>query len=110
MGCPESGVEVVVYAEGWGCGVVGVGKGWVKEGSSRQRRRKRGFAHVAPTLRADMNQIDRIQRLTTRLVRSLRHVPNNRQLNLFSQEHRRLWAVLILAFKINKSKVGLKPA
>ncbi len=67
----------------------------------------------APTLRADINQLGRIQRLATRLVRGLRHVPYEerlRQLNLFSQERRRLRADLILAFKIFKGEVDLNPS
>ncbi len=59
----------------------------------------------APTPRADTNQLDRVQRLATRLVRGLRYVPYEerlRQLNLFSQERRRLLADLIPALKIFK--------
>ncbi len=65
-----------------------------------------------PTLRADINQLERVQRLATRLVRGLRHVPYEerlRQLNLFSQERRRLRADLILAFKIFKGELDLNP-
>ncbi len=67
----------------------------------------------APTLRADINQLQRIQRLATRLVRGFRHVPYEERLckfNLFSLERRRLRADLILAFKIFKGEVDLNPS
>ncbi len=67
----------------------------------------------APTLRTDINQLERVQRLATRLVRGLRHVPYEerlRQLNLFSPERRRLRADFILAFKIFKGEVDLNPS
>ncbi len=66
----------------------------------------------APTLGADINQLERVQRLATRLVRGPRQVPCEerlRQLNLFSLERRRLRADLILAFKIFKGEVDLNP-
>ncbi len=67
----------------------------------------------APTLRADINQLERVQCPATRLVRGLRYVPYEerlRQLNLFSLERRRLRADLILAFKIFKVEVDLNPS
>ncbi len=67
----------------------------------------------APTLRADINQFERVQCLATRLVRGLRHVPYEerlRQLNLFSLERRRVRADLILAFRIFNVEVDLNPS
>ncbi len=56
----------------------------------------------APTLRSDINQLERAQRIATQLVRGLRHVSSEerpRQLAFFSLECGHLWAELILAFK-----------
>ncbi len=67
----------------------------------------------APTLRADINQHERVQRIVTRLVRGLRPVPYEerlRQLNHFSLERRHLRADLILAFKIFRGEVDLNPS
>ncbi len=61
-------------------------------------------------MRADINQLERVQRLAARLVRALRHVPYEerfRQLNLFLLERRRLQADLMLAIKISKGEVDL---
>ncbi len=66
-----------------------------------------------PTLRADINQLERVQHFATRLVRGLRHMlyeERLRQLNPFSLERRRLRADLILAFKIFKDEVDLNPS
>ncbi len=66
----------------------------------------------SPMLRADINQLERAQRLTTRQVRGRRHVPYEerlRQPNLFSLERRRLRADLILAFNILKGDFYLSP-
>ncbi len=48
----------------------------------------------APTLRADINQLERAQRLATRLVRGVRHEPFEERLHQFNPTD------LILAFKI----------
>ncbi len=67
----------------------------------------------AATLRADLNQLRRVQHLATWVVRGLRHVPYEerlRQLNLFSLERRRLRPDLIIAFNIFKGEVDLNPS
>ncbi len=65
----------------------------------------------APTLRADINQLEWVQGLAARLVRG--QVPNEerfRQINLFSLERRHLRADLILVFKIFKGEVNVYPS
>ncbi len=57
----------------------------------------------APKMMVDINHLERVQRLVTRLVRGLHHVTYEErfcQLSLFSTEHRHLRADLILAFKV----------
>ncbi len=69
-------------------------------------------SQTPPILRADINQLERVQRLATRLVRGPRHVPYEerlRQFNLCSLERRRLRAKLILTSNIFKGKVILNP-
>ncbi len=67
----------------------------------------------APTLRVDINQLERAQRLATRRVRGLHHAPYEErvhQLNLFPLERRRLRADPILEFKIFKGEVDANPS
>ncbi len=57
----------------------------------------------APTLKADIKELERAERLATWLVRGIRHMAYGKrlsQLNLFSLEHRCLQADLILAINI----------
>ncbi len=63
----------------------------------------------ASTLRANIKQLERVQRLATRLVRGFRHVPYEERLRqlYISLERRRLRADLILAFKVSKDEVDL---
>ncbi len=65
------------------------------------------------TLRADINQPEMVQRLATRLLRDLRHVPYEgrlRQLNLISLERRRLRFNLLLAFDMFTVEIGMSPS
>ncbi len=62
-------------------------------------------AHLEYSMEANAPTLEGFQRIATRLVRGLPHVPYEemlRQLNLFSLERRRLRADLILAFNIFK--------
>ncbi len=66
----------------------------------------------APTLRAEKNHFERVQRFPTLLVRGLRHVSYEerlRHLSLFSVERRRLRADLIRVFNIFSQFSGLLP-
>ncbi len=63
----------------------------------------------APTLRADINQLERVQRLATRLVRGLCHMlyeERLRQFNIVLLEHSRFQSDLIMTYKIFKSEVS----
>ncbi len=68
-----------------------------------------------PKTRADITQLEKAERLATRLVRGLPHVPYEerlRQLNHFPLERRCIREAddLILAFKIFKGEVDLNPS
>ncbi len=65
----------------------------------------------APTLRTDINQLEKVQHLATRKEKGLRHVSYDErllQLNPLSLERRRLQADLILDFRI-LSEFFLRP-
>ncbi len=67
----------------------------------------------APALRADRNQLERVQRLATRLVSGLHSVPNEEryhQLNLFSLERGRLQANLKLTLPYHPNAVLFRTA
>ncbi len=64
-----------------------------------------GMPAGSPNFVADINHLERIQRLATRLVTGMRHLPYEerlQRLGLHSLQRRRLWADLITAFKIFK--------
>ncbi len=64
-----------------------------------------GMPGCAPNLVADINHLERIQRLASKLVTGMRHLPYEerlQRLGLLSLQQRRLWADLITAFKIVK--------
>ncbi len=64
-----------------------------------------GMSVCSPNLVADINHLERSQRLATRLVTCMRHLPYEERLQwlgLHSLQRRRLQADLITAFKIFK--------
>ncbi len=71
-----------------------------------------GMPACSPNLVADINHLEQIQRLATRLVAGLRHLPYEerlQRLGLYSLQRRRLRADLITAFKIFKSLLDIDP-
>ncbi len=61
---------------------------------------------------ADINHLERIQRLATRLVTGMRHLPYEvrlQRLGLHYLQRRRLWDDLITAFKIFKGLLDTDP-
>ncbi len=66
----------------------------------------------SPNLVADINHLERIQRLATRLVTGMRHLPYEerlQRLGLHSLQRRRLRDDLITAFKIFKGLWDIDP-
>ncbi len=66
-----------------------------------------------PNLIGDINYLERVQRLTTRLVRGLHPVPYEErlhQLSLFSLECKRLRDYLAMVIDISKCEVNLSPS
>ncbi len=63
-----------------------------------------GMPACSPNLVADINYLERIQRLATRLVIGIRHLPYEERL-----QRRRLLADLITAFKIFKGLLDIDP-
>ncbi len=62
-----------------------------------------GMPACSPNLVADINHLERIQRLVTRLATGMRHRPYEerlQRLGLHYLQRRRFWADLITAFKI----------
>ncbi len=62
-----------------------------------------GMPTCSPNLVADINHLERIQRLATRLVTGMHHLPYEerlQRLGLHSLQLRRLWADLIKGFKV----------
>ncbi len=71
-----------------------------------------GMPACSPNLVADINHLERIQRLATRLVTGMRHLPYGerlQRLGLQSLQRRRLRDDLITAFKIFKGLLDVDP-
>ncbi len=71
-----------------------------------------GMPACSPNLVADINHLERIQRLATSLVTGMRHLPYEerlQRLGLHSLQRRRLRADLITAFKIFKGLLYIDP-
>ncbi len=71
-----------------------------------------GMPACSPNLVADINLLERIQRLATRLVTGMRHLPYEerlQRLSLHSLQRRRLRDDLITAFKIFKGLLDIDP-
>ncbi len=72
-----------------------------------------GQQAASPYLRRDIDLMERIQRLATRMVEGMRGLPYEnrlRQLNIFSLERRRLHGELILAYNILHGRLDLPQA
>ncbi len=70
-----------------------------------------GMPAFSPSLVADINHLERIQRLNSRLITGMRHLPYEerlQRLGLHSLLRRRLQADLITAFKIFKGLSDIK--
>ncbi len=73
---------------------------------------KYGLPACSPNLVADINHLERIQRLATRLVTGMRHLPYEgrlQRLGRHSLQRRRLQADLITAFKIFTGLLDIDP-
>ncbi len=71
-----------------------------------------GMPACLPNLVADINNLERIQRLAARLVTGMRHLPYDERLQLLglhSLQWRRLRDDLITAFKIFKGLLDIDP-
>ncbi len=81
-------------------------------GASVRPHLEYGMPACSPILVADINHLERIQRLATRLVTGMRHLPYEerlQRLGLHSLQRRRLRDALITAFKIFKGLLDIDP-